>query len=90
MRALIDQAQREGGLVDVIVVALANLGEGLDADGELFAGHGERREINAAKCIRVACRTMDHPTTKSVYSSVGTELNTANWTAASASVPSAS
>ena len=38
--ALGDQTQRKTGLVDVIAVVLADLAKGLDADGQLLAGHG--------------------------------------------------
>jgi len=39
MRALVDQAQREAGLVDVVTVVFAQLGEGLDTDGQFSARH---------------------------------------------------
>jgi hypothetical protein len=38
--AALDQAQGEAGLVDVVAVVLADLAEGLDADGQALAGHG--------------------------------------------------
>jgi hypothetical protein len=38
--ALLDQAQRETRLIDVVVAAFADLGKVLDADGESFALHG--------------------------------------------------
>ena len=37
---LFDQAQGEAGLIDVVVVTLADLAEGLDADRQAAAGHG--------------------------------------------------
>jgi hypothetical protein len=37
---ILDQAQGEGGLVDVAAVVLADLADGLDADGQALAGHG--------------------------------------------------
>jgi hypothetical protein len=38
--AFLDHTQGEGGLVNVIAVILTDFAEGLNADGEFFAGHG--------------------------------------------------
>jgi hypothetical protein len=39
-RSFLNHAEGEGRLVDVIVIFFADFGEGLNADGEFFAGHG--------------------------------------------------
>lgn len=40
MRTLLDQPQGQGSLVDIVLIILPDLAEGLDADGEFSAVHG--------------------------------------------------
>ena len=40
MRAGLDQSQGEIGLIDVVAVVFAQLGESLDSNGQFFAEHG--------------------------------------------------
>ena len=50
VRALVEQALDESGLVDVVAPVLANAAEGLDADGESASGHrglGWQRPLEA-------------------------------------------
>jgi len=37
--AFVDEAQRKASLVDVVVIALADLAKGLDANGQATSGH---------------------------------------------------